>query len=53
MPGDSRGQMRGVCVASIEVETIKTRFMADAMPPTTLEFLRAVILPLIIVLVHS
>ena len=45
--------MRGVCVAAIEVQTIKTSFMAHAMPPTTFKCFCAVILPVIIVLVHS
>lgn len=53
MPRDPRGKMRGICVAAIEVQTIKTGFMTHAMPPTAFECFRAVLFPVIIVLVNS
>lgn len=52
MPRDSRGEMRRICVASIEVQTINTGFMTHAVPPTTFERFRAVLFPVIIVLVN-
>ena len=54
MPRDSRGIMRGICVASIEVQTIKTSLMTHGVPPATFECFRAVpFLKLIVVLVYS
>lgn len=44
--------MRRICVASIEVQTINTGSMTHAVPPTTFERFRAVLFPVIIVLVN-
>lgn len=53
MPRDSRRKMRGIWVASFEVQAIETGFMAHAVPPTAFERFRAVLFPVIIVLVNS
>ena len=52
VPRDSRGEVRRIRVAAIEVEAVQTRFVAGAVPPATLKLLSAVVVPFVVVLVY-